>query len=427
METVTDKKITSSLVHEHSLRWGFRDVYVVPPRESFHLDFYWLLLTAAYGLVNANAKWQHRSDECLRSIGFSQLVYIPQLFYKQVHGKLCMLAVMVVDDILLAGDRMLLKKVVDQLSVKYKIGTIVFGPRSFSFYGLNIIQNDDGSTQIHGDEKLNQLEANPIGRLGRKDSDDPLNAIELLSFGAPNGSLGFIGTAASPFCSFATSFLQQRRANPLVKDMVCQINMLREVKRRRTTITFIRPSDNEPYELNILVFPDAGRLQDTDNGQLGFIAGLVVGNTGKNAIFHTLSRTSHKSRRPVRSIGAAEILAAGSDIDEGKVLAQAYKTVLHMNVDLTIAVDSKDLFNSLSTCRNATDRSIRGDVNIIRHDFETNRISRMIWIPGNMNPADPLTETNSPLSQVLQVMMFSGTIPIDFNNSEQRNSVQFLE
>jgi len=36
---------------------------------------------AAYGLVNANAKWQKHSDEVLRSMGFAQLVYVPQLFY----------------------------------------------------------------------------------------------------------------------------------------------------------------------------------------------------------------------------------------------------------------------------------------------------------------------------------------------------------
>ena len=33
-----------------------RDVYVVLPRESHDRAHYWLLLTAAYGLVNANAK-----------------------------------------------------------------------------------------------------------------------------------------------------------------------------------------------------------------------------------------------------------------------------------------------------------------------------------------------------------------------------------
>lgn len=49
-----------------------RDVYVRPPRESemkgTHL---WLLLTAAYGLVNANAKWQHQADRVMLDIGLT--------------------------------------------------------------------------------------------------------------------------------------------------------------------------------------------------------------------------------------------------------------------------------------------------------------------------------------------------------------------
>lgn len=46
-------------------RQAQRDVYVVPTRESndrSHYWHYWLLLTAAYGLVNNNAKYQDQSD-----------------------------------------------------------------------------------------------------------------------------------------------------------------------------------------------------------------------------------------------------------------------------------------------------------------------------------------------------------------------------
>lgn len=33
---------------------ALRDVYVIPPRECPKKDVYWMLLTAAYGVVNAN-------------------------------------------------------------------------------------------------------------------------------------------------------------------------------------------------------------------------------------------------------------------------------------------------------------------------------------------------------------------------------------
>lgn len=53
---------------------------------------------------------------------------------------------------------------------------------------------------------------------------------------------------------------------------------------------------------------------------------------------------SHKSKRPVKYIGSAEILAASEAIDEGKVLANYICLVLNVEVDLIIAVDSNDLY-----------------------------------------------------------------------------------
>ncbi len=76
---------------------------------------------------------------------------------------------------------------------------------------------------------------------------------------------------------------------------------------------------------------------------------------------------------------------------EGKVLVNAYRQLLNIEIDLLIAVDSKDLYDTLSTCRNATDRSTRADVSVIRYEFETKNVSRMIWVSGKSNLADPLT------------------------------------
>lgn len=142
-------------------------------------------------------------------------------------------------------------------------------------------------------------------------------------------------------------------------------------------------------------------------------------------MLHTLSWSSHKSKRPVKSIGAAEILAAGEAIDEGKVLAKAYEVLLGMNIDLLIAVDSKDLFETLSTCRNSIDRSIRADVSVIRYEFETQKVNRIFWIPGKVNLADPLTKPNSPLTQALQLTLFSGDISISLDGHLLRDSDQF--
>jgi len=97
-----------------------------------------------------------------------------------------------------------------------------------------------------------------------------------------------------------------------------------------------------------------------------------------------------------------------------------------MEIDLWIVVDSKDLFDTLSTCRNAIDRSIRGDVSVIRYEFETKNVSRIIWVPGKTNLADACTKEYSPLVEAVQLMLFTCKIPVDFTQALHRDSKQFL-
>ena len=81
-----------------------RNVYVIPPRECRRRSYYWLLLTSAYGLVNANAKWQEHCDHLFISLGLTQSRYVPQLFYNNLNGSLDLVAVRIVDDVLIAGE-----------------------------------------------------------------------------------------------------------------------------------------------------------------------------------------------------------------------------------------------------------------------------------------------------------------------------------
>ena len=85
-------------------------------------------------------------------------------------------------------------------------------------------------------------------------------------------------------------------------------------------------------------------------------------------------------------------------------------------------VDSKDLYSSLSTQRQSIDKSIRGDVSMIRYYFETGVLSQVVWIPGKVNLADVGTKPDSPLTTALQHCLASGTLPFDFEKSEARST-----
>lgn len=394
-----------------------RDVYVVPPRESLDRRNRWLLLTAAYGLVNANAKWQDQSDTLLHELGLHQLPVVPQLFHIIQNGQLMLLVAKIVDDILVTGVTNEVDKFLAGFDARFELGTVAHGPGSLRFYGMNIVQNEDMTCSIDANDKLSALEPYPITRLRRRQTEEPLNSVEKSAFMSLNSSLGWLGLAASPFCAFYASHLQQKLPKATVSVLTLQANALRTLKKLQTFICYPRPVGGS-HSVTIAIFADAGRL--TDHGQLSYISGLLLGPLQKGSIFHVLSWMSHKSKRPVRSIGAAEILAASEAIDEGKTLKTALSTLLAIPVRLIIIVDSKDLYTSLSTRRNSIDRSIRADVNVIRFEFETGNIDELCWLPGQLNIADPGTKTDSPLCQSLQLLMHDGKLPLDISRHESR-------
>lgn len=92
-------------------------------------------------------------------------------------------------------------------------------------------------------------------------------------------------------------------------------------------------------------------------------------------------------------------MAAGQSIDETITIDEtetfwcAMEHVLGINIDLNECLDSKDLFDTLSTYHAATDKSIGRDISSIQYEFETRKINWIMWVTGKKNLADPFIET----------------------------------
>lgn len=138
-------------------------------------------------------------------------------------------------------------------------------------------------------------------------------------FALLNSSLGWIETAADPFCSFYARYIQQKPPLAKISHLIEQNNIVRKLKKIGTKISYARPTDVNDYDLSILVFSDASRV--CQNGQICVITGLLVGEMKQDAIFHVPSWLSHKTNLPVKTVPAAEIMAATEGIDEGNMIA----------------------------------------------------------------------------------------------------------
>lgn len=134
------------------------DFYVYLPSEYRFRNILWLLVVAAYGLVNASPKWKKQSDDAFIQLGLQPIAEIPQLFTILKEGELVLLVYKIVDDFFMTGTDTALRDFIATLNNKLTLGEVVHGPGTLRFFGMNIIQNDDYSISIHPDSKINQLE-----------------------------------------------------------------------------------------------------------------------------------------------------------------------------------------------------------------------------------------------------------------------------
>lgn len=310
---------------------------------------------------------------------------------------------------------------IDAFGKRSELGTVTWCPGSIQFFGLSIVQDDDYAVSISADEKLKKLEPYPISPVRRKNADDKLNSIDFSSYKSLNSLVSWIGTTASILCAFYASFLQQKLPDVRVRHLSEQAAILQVLKRVGSLTSYPTVPTGSSNNLHLVSFADESHTME--GSQLCYLIGLFIGDVASGSTFYLLSWSSHKSRRPVKSTPAAEILAASEALDELVCLHSVIVRILGVPVNLWQLVDSKDLYTSLSTQRQSIDKSVRNDVNCIRFTYET-VLDVFAWIRGNVNIADVGTKKNSALTDALSVILATGKFDIDISCIETRSNIR---
>lgn len=100
--------------------------------------------------------------------------------------------------------------------------------------------------------------------------------------------------------------------------------------------------------------------------QLSFFNVISSKPIQRGWIFHLLSCSSQKSRRPIRSIAAAEILAAKEALEEVLLLINALEIFQGTTLSPAILSNPKQIYKFLSSQRSSSDKSVRGAVTDIQ-------------------------------------------------------------
>lgn len=288
------------------------------------------------------------------------------------------------------------------------------------YFGLNIVKHDDQTITIDSYDKLNGISTAPITHTRRHDTTDMLNPAVKRVFATINSSVGWLGITAFRVCATIPCLFQQEAPSAAILTLCDQGACLSKLQQLDTSTHYPRPDDSLTNAVSIVVFCDAGLTLDA--GQLCHIGGLSVDYLRAGSIFHAISWTSHKAHGPVHSTGAAEIMAADEGVDIGKILTRVYKTLLQVAINLIVVVDLKDLYTALTTQRQSIDCSIRGDVGVIGFEFDIENITKIVWIPGKLNPADVGKKFDSPLIPGVSQLLSTGLFPFSVNEIKSRAS-----
>ena len=118
---------------------------------------------------------------------------------------------------------------------------------------------------------------------------------------------------------------------------------------------------------HLSVFADAAfpKINSGPYGQTGYICGIVLGE-GPHAAFHPIAWTSHKQKRVCRSSSAAEILSIAEADDHGAAIKLAVHRNMGYAMPLHLNIDSRSLWEHMTTQHENQDFRLRQAVSILR-------------------------------------------------------------
>lgn len=244
----------------------------------------------------------------------------------------------IVDDLLITGEASVVSSFEKTFDNKIKLGTVASGPGVLNFFGIVIEQNHDYLVTIHADDQLRASDCFPLSRLRRCQLEFSLIRAEMSLFMSIYSSIEWHGTAASPLRAFYASRLQQKLPSAYLKLLVDQAKYLRLLKSYENLLRFA--SNLEYFMSSVLVLMDLDAGRQVGHSHLSYYAENSIGLMSKESPFYTLSWANKRSKQPVRSTDAAEVLSASEAIDKEKMLKRAFPTLFGEQNSLSKAVDS---------------------------------------------------------------------------------------
>ena len=93
-----------------------------------------------------------------------------------------------------------------------------------------------------------------------------------------------------------------------------------------------------------------------------------------------------------------------------------YEEITGRKIDHKLLVDSRSLYDSISTKHDMKEFRLRQAVESLRTSFELGEFATLRWIAGKANPADAITKRNPSTGPLLSEMCVTGRLVVNFHH-----------
>ena len=221
-----------------------QEVFLKPPKELQKEGFLWKLKHCLYGLNDAARHFYQSIADMLRSVGCTECLLDPALFYKHEQGELIGFVACHVDDFLHAGTQSFESTVMVPLRNRFAAGKIQ--TTAFHYVGLDIMQDEAGIT-IDQSSYISSLDDIPLNALWSKDREQQLEPNDQRLLRQIVGKLNWAVQGTRPDVAFDLIQLSTKLKVGQVSDLIQAIKCMRKLKNGTSSIRFqnLGPSGGE--------------------------------------------------------------------------------------------------------------------------------------------------------------------------------------
>ena len=399
-----------------------RDIYVRPPPELHsRRGILWKLTKLPYGITEAGRQWARVFEKWLtEKAEFSRVNGVPQMFvHRRKNGDIKLLIAKVTDDLLIAGALEHIDTFNEAITKRFPISKVIRDGQ-IKFNGAYIEQNKPGSITLSMDRYLHEIGHIPIDKARLKSRQARATPKEIAAFRAVAGELVWLGGGALPQAAYVGSYMQQCVPYLKVEHITEANGMLKELKDLKAEILF-RHLGGKIMGATIESFSDAAFniSRAKQYGQTGLLVGILYDIQGTSEkTYHIVDWASRKQRRVCHSSYGAEILACADTDDRGYNLKMAMTSLFPSDrFRHVLNVDSKGLYDTVTTLHEGRDYRLRQTVQRIRDSFEAGEVDIIRWVQGKANIADALTKRTPMSYRMLNRIASTGVLQLPAHRS----------